>query len=730
MLRISRPYTKLTKENHMNFTGAAFNTSVLEQSEQGDFIRVDFDLQNSPVNVFNDAIFDELNELLDQIESQSDIAGLVFTSSKGVFVAGADIPILLDAAIHKSKAEVQEILSYGHRTFDRIQALNIPTAAAINGFALGGGLEFTLAMDVRVMAKEAKVGLPEVNLGIFPGWGGTTRLPRIIAPEIAATWIATGRPQNADAALNAGLIAKISSQEELIAESLEQLKAVQDRYAELRSTKSQAVSLSDESRQAIDDLLVGLQKRPGVHYPAGTAAVNSLLSQASKNLADANKVELNDFSEVIKTDTAINLLSVFLNEQTAARAAKKYAKGADQTQSAAVIGAGIMGGGIAYQSALKNIPTVMKDINQNALDLGMEEADRNFSTLVKKGKMDETKKQAALDRIKPTLENEDIADVDVIVEAVVENINVKKSVIAELEDQVAEDTIISSNTSTISITRIAEDLKRPENFCGMHFFNPVPVMPLVEIIRGEKTSDQTISNIVSYAMQLGKNAVVVNDCPGFLVNRVLFPYINAAHIMINEGVDFQQLDTVMQAWGWPMGPAYLSDVIGIDTMVHCLDVMATDIPERMALDFDSANHVMFKNNRLGQKNGIGFYQYARNETGRMAKQVDEASIGLLYSDTPKQIDPKEIEERMMLGICLEMVRCLEEGIVDSPAEADMALLWGLGFPRFRGGAIRHIDTIGVEQFCQIVEKYEHLAEIYKMPSLLAEKRANKEAFYV
>ena len=579
------------------------------------------------------------------------------------------------------------------------------------------------------IAEQAKIGLPEVGLGVFPGWGGTVRLPRIIAAEIAANWIATGKPQNAKTALSAGAVSNVCSADDLLQGAIAALDAIKDDFLTIRDSKSSAVNLSVESKTAIDELLVGLDKRPGKNFPAGSVAVNSMLSQLDMELPQACTIEATDFSKLIKTDTAINLLSVFLNQQSAAKAAKNYARAGAKTESVGVIGAGIMGGGIAYQSALKNIPAVMKDINQEALDLGLDEAKRNFSTLVKKGRLDAKGERESLNRINATLENDDLKAVDTIVEAVVENINVKKSVLSDLEDRVDVNTVISSNTSTISITRIAEALKRPGNFAGMHFFNPVPVMPLVEIIRGKQTSVETISKLVAFTLQLGKNPVVVNDCPGFLVNRVLFPYINAAHMLINEGVDFQQLDAVMEAWGWPMGPAYLSDVIGMDTMVHCLDVMATDIPERMSLDFESASQRLYNNDRMGQKNGLGYYSYSRNETGRMAKLADKETIALLYKKEPVEINAQEIEERLMLAICFEMVRCIEEEVVASAAEADMALIWGLGFPTFRGGVLRHIDTVGVEEFCNMAEKYSNLGPLYEIPQLLNQMRNDQCSFY-
>jgi len=357
------------------------------------------------------------------------------------------------------------------------------------------------------------------------------------------------------------------------------------------------------------------------------------------------------------------------------------------------------------------------------------EAERNFAILVKKGRMDEAVKQQALSRITPTLESDALTQVDMVVEAVVENTKIKQSVLAELEQQIPEGAILTSNTSTISINRLAKALERPEQFCGMHFFNPVPLMPLVEVIRGEHTSEATIAQVVNYAVQLGKRPIVVNDCPAFLVNRVLFPYLNAMMMLIEEGVDFQQIDRVMEEFGWPMGPAFLSDVVGLDTLCHCIDVLAADIPERMALSFKTAAHKFIELDRLGQKNKLGFYQYSKNDKGRLQKQVDPSVYKIVYSGEPTQIDDEDIVQRLMGALCLEMVRCLEEGVVASAAEADMAMLWGIGFPRFRGGVIRYIDTVGVTEFCTQMARYAHLGAMYDIPTLLSEKRVANKAFY-
>jgi 3-hydroxyacyl-CoA dehydrogenase/enoyl-CoA hydratase/3-hydroxybutyryl-CoA epimerase/enoyl-CoA isomerase len=333
--------------------------------------------------------------------------------------------------------------------------------------------------------------------------------------------------------------------------------------------------------------------------------------------------------------------------------------------------------------------------------------------------------------IEPTLTYDNFGQTDFVVEAVVENPKVKKAVLAELETVVGDDVVITSNTSTIPISELATALKRPENFCGMHFFNPVHRMPLVEIIRGEKTSEATIAKTVNYALAMGKKPVVVNDCPGFLVNRILFAYFAGFVQLLKEGADFVQVDKVAEAFGWPMGPAFLSDVVGIDTAVHAGAVMAEGFPDRMARDYRTGMEVLLNAGRLGQKNGQGFYRYEVDKKGRPQKQFDETVWGLLKDDVAqrKTFSDEEILDRLMVPFCLEAVRCLEENIADCATDVDMALVFGVGFPVFKGGALRYIDNMGLAAFCEKAKVYAELGAIYQPTANMQQMAATGDTFY-
>ncbi|HEY5717878.1 MAG TPA: fatty acid oxidation complex subunit alpha FadB, partial [Motiliproteus sp.] len=619
--------------------------------------------------------------------------------------------------------------------FMQLEALPCAVVAAINGLALGGGFEFCLAADYRVMASGAKVGLPEVKLGIYPGWGGTVRLPRLIGADNAIEWICSGNEKRADAALKEGAVDAVVAPEQLRSAALTLLADCRHGkldFNQRRQEKQQPLKLGQLDLMMCFETAKGfVAAKAGPHYPAPVAAIKTMQKHAMLPLEKALEVEAKGFVKVAKTEVCQNLVGLFLNDQAIKKAAGAHAKFAGKVSQAAVLGAGIMGGGIAYQSAAKGTPILMKDIAEPALQAGLNEAGRLLVGQVERGRMKQADMAATLGRIRPTLSYGDFANVNLVVEAVVENPVVKGKVLAEVEQQVGSDCVLASNTSTISITRLAESLERPENFCGMHFFNPVHRMPLVEVIRGAKTSDSTIATTVAYAQAMGKTPIVVNDCPGFLVNRVLFPYFAGFAGLVRDGVDFQRIDKVMEKFGWPMGPAYLLDVVGMDTAVHAQQVMAEGFPDRMAKDYDSIIDLMAAAGRLGQKNAKGFYSYEKDKKGKLKKVATDEVAPLVAQATANSVEvsDEQIIARMMIPLCIETVRCLEEKIVATPAEADMGLVYGIGFPPFRGGALRYIDTTGLAAFCQLADQFAALGKLYQPTEALRAMASTNQSFY-
>ena len=714
----------------MIYQGKAITVKLLEDG----IAELNFDLQGESVNKFDRVTVEDLNAAVQALKGNSDVKGLVVTSGKDCFIVGADITEFGDNFKQEEEVIVQWILE-ANQVFNGVEDLPFPTITAINGIALGGGFEMCLATDLRIMSEKAKVGLPEVKLGLYPGFGGTVRLPRVIGADNAIEWICMGAENRADKALKFGAVDAVVAHAELKEQAILMLKdaiAGNLDWKAKREEKTSKLKLETMEQMMVFETAKGfVAGQTKGQYPAPIEAIKTMQKAANFGRDKALEVEAKGFAKLAKTTESQSLIGLFNNDQLLKKKAKEYDAIAKPTNKAAVLGAGIMGGGIAYISALKGTPILMKDIAEAGIELGLNEANKLLAKQVERKKIKPLQMGETLNRIRPTLSYAEFGDVDVVVEAVVENPKVKGIVLAEVEKHVKDTAIIASNTSTISIDFLAQSVARPENFLGMHFFNPVHMMPLVEIIRGKKTSEEAVATTVAYAKKMGKTPIVVNDCPGFLVNRVLFPYFGGFASLLKDGADFRQVDKVMEKFGFPMGPAYLMDVVGIDTGKHANDVMAEGFPERMKADFKSAMDVLFENEYYGQKNKKGFYKYEEDKKGKPKKVFDEAILEMLAPvlGEARDFDADEIIARCMIPMCNEVVRCLEEGIVDTAAEADMALIFGIGFPPFRGGALRYIDTVGLANFVALADKYKDISPLYHVTDKMREMAANGESYF-
>ncbi|MFH4402606.1 fatty acid oxidation complex subunit alpha FadB [Vibrio diabolicus] len=688
------------------------------------------------VNKLDLATLESLDKALDALIAHQGLKGLLLTSDKDAFIVGADITEFL-GLFAKTDAELDQWLQFANSIFNKLEDLPVPTISVIKGHALGGGCECVLATDMRIGDKTTSIGLPETKLGIMPGFGGCVRLPRVIGADSAMEIITQGKACRADEALKIGLLDAVVETDALYESALQTLNsAINEKldWQARRAQKTSPLTLSKLESMMSFTMAKGLvAQKAGPHYPAPMTAVITIEEGARFARNEALDIERKHFVKLAKSEEAKSLVGLFLNDQYIKGIAKKAAKSASKdTQRAAVLGAGIMGGGIAYQSALKGVPVLMKDIAQASLDLGMTEASKLLNKRLSRGRIDGFKMAGILASITPSLHYAGIENSDVIVEAVVENPKVKAAVLSEVESHVGDDTVITSNTSTIPINLLAKSLKRPENFCGMHFFNPVHRMPLVEIIRGEHTSDETINRVVAYAAKMGKSPIVVNDCPGFFVNRVLFPYFGGFSMLLRDGADFTKIDKVMERkFGWPMGPAYLLDVVGIDTAHHAQAVMAEGFPERMGKQGRDAIDALFEADKYGQKNGNGFYSYTIDKKGKPKKTFSEEILPVLADvcADKQDFDDETIIQRMMIPMINEVVLCLQEGIIATPQEADMALVYGLGFPPFRGGVFRYLDSVGIAEFVSMAKQYSELGAMYQVPQMLIDMAAKGESFY-
>ena len=721
----------LNPPEYMNFDGQALRCRSLEDG----LVELTFDLQGESINKFNRATTEELREVVSLLQQQSNIRGLLITSAKEVFIVGADITEFM-ANFKVSQEKIAAGVREAQQIFLDLENLEFPSVCAINGYALGGGFELCLACTYRVVSTRAKVGQPEVKLGILPGFGGTTRLPRLIGVDNALEWMALGNEQSADAALKSGAVDAVSEPDTLRESALTLLRRAVagelDWQAKREDLRGPLKLNENEALMAFESARGLIAQKAGKNYPAPLTIVGVVQASAPLPLEQALEIEAEGFAELAKTPQAAALVGIFLGDQLLKKKAKQARKQARPFEQAAVLGAGIMGGGIAYQSAYKGIPIVMKDIAQSQLDLGLNEASKILTKRIERGRLTPDKMAATLTRILPTLSYDALRDADIVIEAVVEREDVKRLVYGELQTMVREDAVIASNTSTISINRLAESIQNPERFCGMHFFNPVHRMPLVEVIRGKDSSVETIATTVAYASAMGKSPVVVNDCPGFLVNRILFPYFAGFNGLLKDGVDFQRIDKVMEKFGWPMGPAFLLDVVGIDTSRHAEHVMAAGFPDRMAPSSATITDLFYDNNRYGQKNDTGFYLHTTDARGRRKKVRDPEADALLQTwsqPVDREVSDDEIVDRMMLPMLMESSRCLEDGIVESPAEVDMSLVYGVGFPPFRGGIFRWVDQVGAATLVGKGEKYASLLSLNQPTAQLRELANRNDKFY-
>lgn len=704
------------------------------------FAELIFDSQTDGVNTLNRAALEELEQAI-AIISATDITGLIIRSGKALFSAGADVKAFR-ALFDEGDETVDEYLSWVHGIYNSLEALPIPKVALLNGVAAGGGVELSLLAEYRLGTPDIKLSLPEVKLGIMPGWGGMTRLPRVLGLDTSLQWLTTGKTFKADKALAHHFIDGIIDSEKF--DPLEQADALLNAcidgdldWKARQQEKQSPLTLSQYEQQMSLSVARGMvAKVAGKHYPAPTIMLDVIEEAAGCELDAALAIERRGIIKCIRSGVADALVSFFLSDMAVKAKSKKLAKQAkadndSDINEVGVIGAGIMGGGIAYVTADRGMSVIMKDINKAGLALGLNEANKLLAKQVERGRKTPLEMGNTLNRITPTLHNAALVSTDLVIEAVVESPVVKAKVLAELEEQ-APDAIIASNTSTLEISGLAKALKRPENFCGIHFFNPVHKMPLVEVIKGEKTSDATLAKAVSYVNKLGKTPIVVNDCAGFLVNRCLTPYFHAFNQLMTDGGQLAAIDKVMsKGFGWPMGPALLLDVIGLDTASHCIDVMAEAFPERMHKPEVNLIQILASRKEFGQKSGQGFYRHSADKRGRIKPSNCPETNELIASlvKPTQEFDEQTITMRMMLPMMFEAIRCLDEGIVASAQEADIALVYGTGFPPFRGGIFYYMDQIGAQGLLDLAERYQDLGALYRAPETLLERAKSNRKFY-
>jgi 3-hydroxyacyl-CoA dehydrogenase/enoyl-CoA hydratase/3-hydroxybutyryl-CoA epimerase/3-hydroxyacyl-CoA dehydrogenase/enoyl-CoA hydratase/3-hydroxybutyryl-CoA epimerase/enoyl-CoA isomerase len=688
------------------------------------------DQPGSRANTLGQAVLRELEAMVGQLKARTELRGLVLRSCKpGMFIAGADLKEL--GGMRPDPDLNRRLVQHGHQILLGFEALPFPTVAAIEGACMGGGLELALAFDYRICSTHPKtdIGLPEVKVGLIPGWGGTQRLSRLIGPSLAAELICAGDSANAERSKQIGIVFDAVPSERLQEEAIRLVKwafEIGD-WREVRKRKKQPVGLSQEqaaftfavARAVVADKAKGL--------PAPLAALTAIEKGCNLPLEDGLKVETEQFVPLAGSPISRNLIAVFFMSQRLAKdpgVADASVQPRD-VKTVGVLGAGIMGSGIAGAHIRRGVPAAMLDVSPAAVEKGVGAITKVMESRVAIGRMTPSDVLAAISKLAPTTVLNVMADRDVVIEAVVENEDAKTALYRQLQPILRPDVILASNTSTISITRMAKAWPKPGNFAGMHFFNPVDRMQLVEVIRGEKTSDETVVTLVALAKRIGKTPIAVRDCPGFLVNRILFPYMNEALVLIEEGADPRAVDKAATVFGMPMGPITLHDLVGNDTALYAGRVVNAAFADRAATT--RILDELVAAGRLGQKSGAGFYSYAKSSRG-----ADDPAFTALLDKVRRDrrtIGPEDITDRLFLPMLTEASRCLSEGIVRDPADVDMGLILGIGFPAWRGGILRWADEMGMAKVLEKLKQYETLGKRFEPTEQMRKVAAAGKGFY-
>ncbi|HEY2799388.1 MAG TPA: 3-hydroxyacyl-CoA dehydrogenase NAD-binding domain-containing protein [Chthoniobacterales bacterium] len=631
-----------------------------------------FDRPDSGANIFDAASLRDLSTHLDFLDKESAVRGVVVTSAKkSIFIAGADLQTLLRQA---QTGEMRAFIEEGQRVFNRFAALKVPTVAAIHGACAGGGYEITLTCDYRVASDAAatRIGLPETTLGLVPAWGGATRLPRLIGPEKAAEIILKGKLYPAQEALKLGLVDEVVPQEKLLDAA----------RAKLALGKRNPDGGTPATRVPIT--------APKSHNSAPARAAEIINRSLTGSLDESLGRELDAIVDLGETESTRNLIRNFF-------LADKYRKGTSKVPNekithAAVIGAGVMGSGIAQWLSARGVSVILRDVSTEVVSAGLARIEKAYGEAVKRGIMSEEKAKEGRARVVASADPGPLRDAQIVIEAASEKLEIKRLIFHDMDAKIDDTDILATNTSALSVSTLAAETKHPQRVIGLHFFNPVSRMKLIEVVIGEQTSENTKERALAFARQIGKLPVVVRDRPGFLVNRVLFPYLLDAAELFENGVDAKTIDDALMEWGMPMGPLRLIDEIGVDITVD----IATTLKQAFGAR-DATPAILTKmraTKMLGRKTGSGFYKYEGKQ------QSPNESLNEWRA--PAAQKDKDLAHRLIFLMVNEAARCLEEQVVAAPEDADYGMILGTGFAPLRGGPLRFADHFGARKLIAAV----------------------------
>ncbi|MEX0337150.1 fatty acid oxidation complex subunit alpha FadJ [Vibrio tubiashii] len=676
----------------------AFNLSIDDQ----DIAWLSIDVPGEKMNTLQAAFADEMEAIFAQLaEKGAAIKGLVVHSLKpDNFIAGADVR-MLDACT--SAKEAQALAEKGQQMFQQLSDLPYPVVAAIHGPCLGGGLELALACDYRVCSDSDKtrLGLPEVQLGLLPGSGGTQRLPRLIGLLPSLDLILTGKQLRAKKAKKLGVADAVVPHTVLldVAKSFVEKNASKKKGKRKVSTKEKLISNTGLGRKVIfEQAAKKTNEKTRGNYPAADAILEVIRFGLEKGFEKGQKKEAERFGELVMTSESKALRSIFF-----ATTEMKKEHGSDAQPKpiarAAVLGGGLMGAGISHVSVAKaKVPVRIKDVSNDGVLNALKYNYKLFEKQRKRRILSKAQLQSKMLQLSGGTDFTRFNHTDIVVEAVFEDLNLKQQMVADIESNAKDSTIFATNTSSLPIHQIAEKAERPENVVGLHYFSPVEKMPLVEVIPHQGTSDETISTVVEFARKQGKTPIVVKDCAGFYVNRILAPYMNEAAQVLLTGEPIEQLDTALLNFGFPVGPITLLDEVGVDIGAKIMPILVAELGERFQGPdvFDK----LLNDDRKGRKSGKGFYTYKGKK-----KEVDKSVYKLLSLSPESKLAERDIAMRCVLPMLNEAVRCLDEGIIRSPRDGDIGAIFGIGFPPFLGGPFRYMDQIGIEKLVEIMNEH-------------------------
>lgn len=632
---------------------------------------ITFDRNGSSANIFDRDTLEELGVILSDISADRSVKGLLIRSAKpGIFIAGADLKTLSTA----KGEELMDLIELGQTVFNRLADLKIPTVAAIHGACVGGGLELALACDWRIASdsRKTKIGLPETQLGILPAWGGSTRLPRLVSLPTALGLILSGKLLSPKAAKHKGIVDAVVPEEPLEAYALSWIgRGKRRKKSRLLMHNPLAVRLIKKKA------LAGLMEKTHGLYPGPMAALEVVTESVKRSRTESLREERDQILRLAALPQTHQLMRLFFLQE---RAKKHRFVEAEprKIDSTVVIGAGVMGSGIAYWLSTRGHPVLLRDVSPDALAKGMKSIEKLYRDATTRRVFTATEAARGLDRIQ-------VADIpvpmtrsDLVIEAAVEDLAIKKKIFADLASRVPPETLLATNTSALPIHELAHVITHPERLLGLHFFNPVHRMQLVEVVRAPSTSDETLATGVSFVRSIGKLPVVVRDSPGFLVNRILMPYLVEAAAIFERGGDPEAIDREMLDFGMPMGPLRLLDEVGLDVAIHVARTLAEAFPERMKVPEIAAKLV--EKGHLGRKSGKGFYLYG----GKRETPNPEA----LSLRTGKEPMPPDTRDRLASLMTAEAELCLAEGIAETADDIDLAMVMGTGYAPFRGGPMQ------------------------------------------